>query len=279
MLIEYYYYNTHVGNHHDTVIFWIKLIKNELQSYPVKCTTHLSTANITYILSKLHRLSVVLLTRPLSRLTGELESSKSNTSRQCIYCKQVIMNYFNMKCAEVQNVQLQINCFLHKNDAFKSNRNLITWNEQGELITPVVWTSNNNKTCCFFFHKIATYITYHTHKLYIYPPVMSDSWGPLQVPTQFAYCLSWPWDFLSKIADKCPLAISNTQNKSKETEKMSLCLHHLDLQTTLTPQKHRGGFETKVWVYEFLLKLSEIWVSDTVYFLQCDDLLRMTLAK
>lgn len=42
-------------------------------------------------------------------------------------------------------------------------------------------------------------------------------------------------------------------------EKMSRGLHHIGLQTTMKPQKHRGGgaerFETKAWVYEFLLKL------------------------
>lgn len=44
------------------------------------------------------------------------------------------------------------------------------------MITPVVWTLNNNKTC--FFIRMITYITYHTHKIYIYQPVMPDSWGP-----------------------------------------------------------------------------------------------------
>ena len=71
-----------------------------------KCTTHLSTTNTNYRLSKLHCLSIVHLTQPLSWLTGELESNKN---QQTMLLRQELFNY-----EKVQNSQLQINSFSQK---------------------------------------------------------------------------------------------------------------------------------------------------------------------
>lgn len=53
-------------------------VYKSLYGPPAEGTTHLSTTNTNYRLSKVHCLSIVHLTQPLSWLTGELESNKIN---------------------------------------------------------------------------------------------------------------------------------------------------------------------------------------------------------